>query len=76
MHSTFNVLILQSLIFKSMLILLVLKNINKIRKIKIKKKKEGEEYIESLNTERKEEAEKNLQAWGRENFGGTVKEKP
>ena len=61
-----------------MLILLVLKNTNKIKKIKIKKKKEKrkEGYRESLNTERKEEAEKNLQAWGRENFGGTVKEKP
>ena len=59
--------------------MLVLKNTNKIKKIKIKKKKkkkEGEGYRESLNTERKEEAEKNLQAWGRENFGGTVKEKP
>jgi hypothetical protein len=60
-----------------MLILHVLNNTNKIKKIKIKKKKKKEEeYKESLNTERKEEAEKNLQAWGRENFGGTVKEKP
>jgi hypothetical protein len=39
MHSIFNVLILQSLIFKSMLILNVLNNTNKIKKIKIKKKK-------------------------------------
>ena len=53
--------------------MLALKNTNKIKN---KKKKRKEGYRESLNTERKEKAEKNLQAWGRENFGGTVKEKP